>query len=375
MSFDQLSVVLLMICGFALAIISLATIVGASLYDLRAAKAQRERLAHPGARRYRQRPLVTVLVRAQNAEASLKACLESLRRSSYRKLQIIVVDNASSDTTVAQAKAFIAAYPKLNIRLIAKRRRAPWAKAALSAYKSYGQGELVMTLNADGLVDKTALRRAVDHYNQQPSTDVVIPHQRPMTVTTLGGLLQAYLAFLAKRAHKAASVFGTTDTFNGENVCYRREAFRSQLSPAKQVFAADVVIHTPADQSYYRLCRQYYRSQLSRLQTLKKRRPANLLAAVLSLCGGLAALLVPLLISYFIFLAVGLHEPLFLMLSMAVLSVFLLFAVWEDEQLKFRQRLTYTLGIPVMYSLLYGLAWLKLFTACRALLPSRRYAT
>lgn len=45
------------------------------------------------------RPRVSVIVPAFNAEASLGACLDSLQNQSMRPLEIIVVDDASTDTS------------------------------------------------------------------------------------------------------------------------------------------------------------------------------------------------------------------------------------------------------------------------------------
>ncbi len=50
-------------------------------------------------------PSITVIVPAYNAAATLGACLESLRRQTVPAVEIIVVDDASRDRTVAVAQA------------------------------------------------------------------------------------------------------------------------------------------------------------------------------------------------------------------------------------------------------------------------------
>jgi glycosyltransferase involved in cell wall biosynthesis len=46
-----------------------------------------------------QEPLISVLVPAYNAEAFLEQCLESIVAQTYRHLEIIVVDDGSTDGT------------------------------------------------------------------------------------------------------------------------------------------------------------------------------------------------------------------------------------------------------------------------------------
>ena len=46
-----------------------------------------------------QEPLISVLVPAYNAEAFMEQCLESIVAQTYRHLEIIVVDDGSTDGT------------------------------------------------------------------------------------------------------------------------------------------------------------------------------------------------------------------------------------------------------------------------------------
>jgi GT2 family glycosyltransferase len=51
-------------------------------------------------------PLVSVIIPTRNSEATLARCLESLEEQTYPNLEIIVVDNHSSDHTVGVAQSF-----------------------------------------------------------------------------------------------------------------------------------------------------------------------------------------------------------------------------------------------------------------------------
>jgi glycosyltransferase involved in cell wall biosynthesis len=51
-------------------------------------------------------PLVSVVIPVKNGAATLDACLWSIRRSYYKNIEVIVVDDHSSDGTVEMAKKF-----------------------------------------------------------------------------------------------------------------------------------------------------------------------------------------------------------------------------------------------------------------------------
>lgn len=51
-------------------------------------------------------PLVSIIVPTKNEEKNIERCLKSIKAQSYRNLEIIVVDNNSSDRTVEIAKKY-----------------------------------------------------------------------------------------------------------------------------------------------------------------------------------------------------------------------------------------------------------------------------
>jgi glycosyltransferase involved in cell wall biosynthesis len=54
----------------------------------------------------KDKPLVSVVVMTKNAEESLRECLESIRRQSYSNIELIVVDNYSTDRSREIAKEY-----------------------------------------------------------------------------------------------------------------------------------------------------------------------------------------------------------------------------------------------------------------------------
>ncbi len=81
-------------------------------------------------------PDVTVLIPAHNEETVIEQKLENVAAISYpkNKIEIIVVDDASQDSTFAKAKSFKEQHPELNIKIVRQEKRlgkSPALNAAL----------------------------------------------------------------------------------------------------------------------------------------------------------------------------------------------------------------------------------------------------
>ncbi|MFM7271131.1 MAG: glycosyltransferase family 2 protein [Actinomycetes bacterium] len=90
------------------------------------------------------RPLVSVVIPAYNAEAYLGATIESVLAQTYRPIEIIVVDDGSSDGTVALARSF--GDP---VRVLEQDNRGP-AGARNTGFAAV-RGEIIALLDADDL--------------------------------------------------------------------------------------------------------------------------------------------------------------------------------------------------------------------------------
>jgi hypothetical protein len=102
-------------------------------------------------------PLVSVVVPAYNAEATLAASLASAAAQSYRRIEILIVDDGSTDCTAAVAERFCAAEPRA--RLIRKANGG--ASSARNAGIAAASGDYVAPLDADDLWHPAKLERQV----------------------------------------------------------------------------------------------------------------------------------------------------------------------------------------------------------------------
>lgn len=104
-------------------------------------------------------PLVSVIVPVYNVERYLDCCLGSIRSQTYEKLEIIVVEDCSTDTSLAQLQPHLAD-PRL--RLIRHEHN-----AGLSAARNTGidaaTGDYVMFVDSDDCIAQTLVQACVTH--------------------------------------------------------------------------------------------------------------------------------------------------------------------------------------------------------------------
>lgn len=134
-------------------------------------------------------PMISVVVAARNEERDLPRALESLLRLDYPALEIIVVNDRSTDRTGELLEQYAAADPRLRVIHI-KKLPAQWLgkNHALHQGAAVARGELLLFTDADVVFAPTVLRRAVT-YMQANDLDFLaaVPQVRMPTL-----LLQSF---------------------------------------------------------------------------------------------------------------------------------------------------------------------------------------
>lgn len=113
-------------------------------------------------------PLVTVVVPAFNEAKVILSTLRSLLSSKYKNLEIVVVDDGSTDDTVAIVTAFIREDPRVRIVSQANAGKAAAANRALAE----ARGEIVVAVDADTVVSPEAIPKMVAHFASPDVTAV-----------------------------------------------------------------------------------------------------------------------------------------------------------------------------------------------------------
>lgn len=113
-------------------------------------------------------PLVSIIIPALNEEAGLEPALRSILALDYPALEIIALDDRSTDATPAILDRLAGEFPQLQVIHIRElppgwlgKNHALWLGAARA------RGELLLFTDADVRMEKSALARAVGHLTAQ----------------------------------------------------------------------------------------------------------------------------------------------------------------------------------------------------------------
>ncbi len=105
-------------------------------------------------------PLISVIVPAHNEQPGIKECLESIFQQDYPRIEVILVDDRSTDNTVSIARATAA--DRDNFTMISlDKLPAGWTGKCHALHEGvrHASGQWFAFLDADSLLHKTALRQ------------------------------------------------------------------------------------------------------------------------------------------------------------------------------------------------------------------------
>lgn len=112
-------------------------------------------------------PLVSVIVPTKNSEKFLEKCLESVKNQTYENLEIIVVDNNSTDKTKEIAQKFTDKV--LN--------HGPERSAQVNFGVAQAGGEYVYKIDSDFILEREVVKQCVNKI--QEGFDAVVVHNSP----------------------------------------------------------------------------------------------------------------------------------------------------------------------------------------------------
>jgi glycosyltransferase involved in cell wall biosynthesis len=392
--------IILQVSGVMGALVLLDTIICANLYDARqiAYEHQQKLITHTLLRS--KQPLITILIAAHNDEAFIQQSIKSIAQSAYRTHQTIIIDYASTDNTRKFARDAIKQYPKKSMRIVARRLSNHTFLSEYEVFKKYGRGELILRLDARDVLDKHALSRAVWHFSKEPKLTMLRSKNVISSAWMVAGLFAIYQNCLREISLKAASV-NNADLYLQEQAFFRKGTFIQLAQEAtrhkrdldglrllanrqnRSKYAEDVIIVSTAQPTIHQFFRRTYTFQIKRVHSFLSQRQIifkagynytkylSWLRLPMVLVTGFVGLLVPLMITYFIYLAVRVEDPVFLIVSCLILAVILLFAIWGERQFSVRQKILYSLGIPMTYAVFYGISLMQYFVIIGGLLSKQ----
>ena len=144
-------------------------------------------------------PLVTVVIPTWNRRDLLDDCLRALQAQTYRRFEVIVVDNGSRDGSEAMIRDTFGE----NIRIIRNEENLGYARAVNQGFAA-ADGVYVATLNNDAVVEPEWLAAIVQAAEGDPEIGMVaskiVSYDDPHIIDGTGLLLYPDGSSRARRA-------------------------------------------------------------------------------------------------------------------------------------------------------------------------------
>lgn len=359
-------------------------LIGANLYDMHAFQTAAKKRGN-----LRRNVRVSVLVPAHNEEKTIVRCLDSVLKSTMRDLEIIVIDDASTDRTAAIVERYLRTHCDFNRHITLLKQPCNTGKAgALNYALERGiKGHFVMTLDADSVLHPRAIQHAAEYLLDNPTIVGVAANVRVMEGESLMSLLQKFEYLIGYRSKKFYTLSNSEFIVGGVGSMYRYTVLKEvgfydhdiqtedialSLKIAargnkayKLVYAADVIAMTEGVSTFRALLRQRYRWKMGSLQSLVKYRRLFLSTDArysrtltwyripMAFLGELIVLTEPLLIAYVLYLSVLTLSPQTFLGAYTLITLYILWSIWPDEHMALRKKLTMTAHAPVMYFVFY----------------------
>jgi len=241
------------------------------------------------------KPRVSVIIPAWNEGVGILKTVESVADNGYDNLEVLVVNDGSTDNTDELMKQHIRKfnrekrYQGVTLGYACMPKNGGKGKA-LNMGITKAKGEIIMTVDADSALRKGSIRRLVTYY-MDGDIMAVVGNVEVVNTKTLVGLaqhLEYFFGFYNKRVH---ALLGAEYIFGGACASFRKEVFgqiglfdtqnktediemsmRTKFYGMKSTYAEDVICYTEGASDVRSLISQRVRWKKGRLDTFKKYR-------------------------------------------------------------------------------------------------------
>ncbi|HUG01783.1 MAG TPA: glycosyltransferase [Longimicrobiales bacterium] len=238
-------------------------------------------------------PPVSVLIPAYNEGLVIQDAIRSVLRLDYPRLEILVIDDGSTDDTAARAAAMEGRHGKSVVRVISKANAGK--AAALNTGIALARYPFVCCIDGDSTLAPGSLRATMRHF-RDPRVAAVAGNVKVENRRNLWSRLQAleYIEGL-NMPRRAQGFLRAVNIIPGPIGVFRREVLRSLGGYDSDTFAEDAdltlkilthgyrieyapdaIAYTEAPETLMGLLRQRYRWTRGILQAIGKRRSALL---------------------------------------------------------------------------------------------------
>ncbi len=238
-------------------------------------------------------PLVSVVIPAWNEGVGVLHTIESLLDSSYRNLELVVINDGSTDNSDSQICDFLGRHlrsEKSDIKIRYRYQENTGKGGALNHAISIARGEIIVSVDADCMVDKKAIAEIVKVF-KDPEVSGAVGNVKIANSANTVGIVQ-YLEFLFSFYFKRSdALLGSIYIIGGAAGAFRRSVFdkvggysttnitedieltvRMQDAGMKIEFASEAIVYTEGADSLKSLKNQRLRWKRGRFQTFFQHR-------------------------------------------------------------------------------------------------------
>lgn len=164
---------------------------------------------------------VSVIVPAYNEEVVLAGCVESILASGHRKLQVVLVDDGSTDDTLAIMHRYS---HDERVHVITKANGGKGS--ALNAGIAVATGEILLFVDADGLFTPSTIPRMLAGFRHE-KVGAVCGNDQPVNVTgPLTGMLALMTHIGTGMTRRALALAGALPIVAGNSGAFRADVVR-----------------------------------------------------------------------------------------------------------------------------------------------------
>lgn len=355
-----------------------------------------------------QRPLVSVVIAARNEASGIVRCLESVRASNYRPIEVLVGDDASTDQTRQLVRDYQLRYPEFNLRVFRMHQNIGKARTLNTLLRRYAGGEFVTALDADSVLRNDTLSKAVSYFHD-PTIAGVAANVRIMDEPTVLGVLQKFEHLIGYRSKKMYSLLNCEFVVGGVASTYRMATLRQvgfydsdsvtediglsiKITALgnhrhRMIYAADVVALTEGVATFRGLLKQRYRWKYGSLQNIVKyhsmifsrdprySRTLTWYRLPVAIMSELMLLVWPVAWGYLIYMSLTQYNLSFLIGAYATITGYILLTVWMDEHLHTVGRLRLSAYALISYFIFMIMDMVQFISVLRCIWRSRALIT
>ncbi|MCO4755116.1 MAG: glycosyltransferase family 2 protein [Bacteriovoracaceae bacterium] len=230
-------------------------------------------------------PLVTIIIPCYNEEAVIQNSIQSVSKMNYPNLEILVVDDGSTDKTFEKALEMSETF---KVRVLTKMNGGK--SSALNYGIQQALGDYVLCLDADSELDPQVLKRGVPYFENKTELAAVAGSARVGNAKNLLCMFQKLEYIIGLNFHKKAQsslsmvtiVPGPIGLFRKKALlevgCYEKDTFAEDCDLTLKLlmkgyeikYCPDMIAYTEAPQTFYELTIQRYRWSRGMIQAITK---------------------------------------------------------------------------------------------------------